>query len=80
MTKHKINIQDSWLHIKYDGEDRDDGCTNELSIYRIPDDPELQIVLSNVDLTNRSYDNTFALTKDDARALVSYLQKWLNHN
>lgn len=78
MAEHKLTVQDSWLHIKYAGEDRDDGCANELSIYKIPADPELQLVLSNVDLDNRSHDNTFALSKDDARAMVEYLQKWLN--
>lgn len=77
MATHEINCQDHWLHIKYDGEDRDDGCANELSIYRIPEDDELQLLLSNIDLANRSHDNTFALTKQDAKALVSYLQKWL---
>ena len=62
MEKHEIDRQANWLHIKYDGEDRDDECVNELSIYQNKDDSELQMLVSNVDFNNISHDNTFALT------------------
>nr|WP_220477123.1 hypothetical protein [Limosilactobacillus rudii] len=65
------------MHIKYDGEDRDDECVNELSIYQNANDTELQMLVSNIDFDNISHDNTFALTKDDAKMLVAYLQDWL---
>ena len=38
MEKHEIDRQAKWLHIKYDGEDRDDECVNELSIYQNADE------------------------------------------
>ena len=75
MEKHEIDHQAKWLHIKYDGEDRDDECVNELSIYQNADEPELQMLVSNIDFDNISHDNTFALTKEDAKVLIDYLQK-----
>ncbi|AGR64332.1 hypothetical protein [Limosilactobacillus reuteri] len=78
MEKHEIDYQAKWLHIKYDGEDRDDECVNELSIYQNADEPELQMLVSNIDFDNVSHDNTFALTKEDAKVLIDYLQKWIN--
>ncbi|MBB1099339.1 hypothetical protein H5R88_04315 [Limosilactobacillus sp. WF-MT5-A] len=78
MEKHEIDRQAKWLHIKYDGEDRDDECVNELSIYQNADDPELQVMVSNIDFDNISHDNTFALTKEDAQVLLEYLKDWLN--
>ncbi|MRN07350.1 hypothetical protein EAI26_08120 [Lactobacillus sp. 0.1XD8-4] len=78
MEQHEIDRQTNWLHIKYDGEDHDDECVNELSIYQNNEDDELQMLVSNVDFDNISHDNTFALTKDDAKMLVNYLQDWLN--
>ena len=78
MEKHEIDRQAKWLHIKYDGEDRDDECVNELSIYQNADESELQMLVSNIDCDNISHDNTFALTKEDARVLIDYLQKWIN--
>lgn len=77
MEKHKIDCQAKWLHIKYDGEERDDECVNELSIYQNADESELQMLVSNIDFDNTSHDNTFALTKEDARVLIDYLQKWI---
>lgn len=79
MKEHEITSQPAWLHIKYGGEDRDDGCVNELSLYRQNDAPELQLLVSNVDFNNVSHDNTFALTKKDARILAHYLQEWSAH-
>ena len=32
----------------------------------------------NIDFDNISHDNTFALTKEDAKVLIDYLQKWIN--
>lgn len=78
MEKHKIDQQANWLHIKYDGEERDDRCINELSIYQNTNEPELQLLVSNIDFDNISHDNTFSLTKEDAQALIDYLQKWIN--
>lgn len=45
MEKHEIDHQAKWLHIKYDGEDRDDECVNELSIYQNADESELQMLV-----------------------------------
>lgn len=42
------------------------------------DEPELQMLVSNIDFDNISHDNTFALTKEDAKVLIDYLQKWIN--
>ena len=78
VEKHEIDHQAKWLHIKYDGEDRDDECVNELSIYQNADEPELQMLVSNIDFDNISHDNTFALTKEDARVLIEYLKDWIN--
>ena len=78
MEKHEIDRQAKWLHIKYDGEDRDDECVNELSIYQNADESELQMLVSNIDFDNISHDNTFTLTKEDAKVLIDYLQKWIN--
>ena len=78
VEKHEIDQQAKWLHIKYDGEDRDDECVNELSIYQSADEPELQMLVSNIDFDNISHDNTFALTKEDAKVLIEYLKDWIN--
>ena len=78
MEKHEIDRQAKWLHIKYDGEDRDDECVNELSIYQNADESELQMLVSNIDFDNISHDNTFTLTKEDARVLIEYLKDWIN--
>ncbi|MCT3200480.1 hypothetical protein [Limosilactobacillus reuteri] len=78
MEKHEIDHQAKWLHIKYDVEDRDDECVNELSIYQNADEPELQMLVSNIDFDNISHDNTFALTKEGARVLIEYLKDWIN--
>ncbi|MQB71602.1 hypothetical protein DN448_07370 [Lactobacillus reuteri] len=78
MEKHEIDHQVKWLHIKYDGEDRDDECVNELSIYQNADEPELQMLVSNIDFDNISHDNTFTLTKEDAKVLIEYLKDWIN--
>lgn len=78
MEKHEIDHQAKWLHIKYDGGDRDDECVNELSIYQNADEPELQMLVSNIDFDNISHDNTFTLTKEDAKILIEYLKDWIN--
>ena len=78
MEKHEIDRQAKWLHIKYDGEDRDDECVNELSIYQNADESELQMLVSNIDFDNISHDNTFTLTKEDEKILIEYLKDWIN--
>lgn len=49
MNRHQTNNQDQWFHSRYDGEDRDDGCSNELSIKLSQEGTSrLEILLTNV--------------------------------
>lgn len=80
MSKHQVKIEDGWLNIRYDGEDADDGCKNELSLYRQPDHKRLQLLLSNVDFDGQSHDNTFSFDRRDAQQIVTFLEKWLEEN
>lgn len=76
MTKHQIISDQDWFDSRYAGEDADDGCPNELSIYK-QNRQELTLLLSNIDFAGDSHDNTYLLNRDDARALNQFLQKWL---
>ncbi|MGM9891254.1 hypothetical protein [Limosilactobacillus sp.] len=79
MTGHQRQADQTWLNIHYAGEEADDGCANELSIYKQPDQ-RLQLLLTNVDFAGHGHDNTFSLDKDDARQLAKFLTDWLGQN
>ena len=74
---HKVTIDGSWFNDRYQGEERDDGCANELSLYHDPAADQVDILLTNVDFDQVSHDNTFALNRADAQQLCDYLQNWL---
>lgn len=78
MSKHQTTAANGWFHSSYAGEDRDDGCKNELSIYTNPVDRQLDVLLTNVDFDEVDHDNTFALNRDDAVKLRDFLQDWLD--
>lgn len=77
MVKHQVRANHDWFNDRYSGEDADDGCANELSIYRQPDAGRLQLLLSNIDFTGRAHDNTFSFNRQDARQLADFLEQWL---
>lgn len=80
MNRHQTSSQNRWFHSRYDGEEQDDGCANELSIKPSQEDPtRLEVLLTNVGFDGHTYDNTFSLTRDDARLLQAFLQKWLSN-
>lgn len=71
-------MDDQWFHSIYAGEDRDDGCQNELSIKPSHEDPNrLEVLLTNVDFNQHSHDTTFSLTKEDAKLLEKFLEEWI---
>ena len=79
MNRHQTSNQDQWFHSRYDGEDRDDGCQNELSIKPSQEDASrLEVLLTNVGFNGETYDNTFSLTSEDAEQLRDFLNQWLN--
>lgn len=79
MNRHQTSNQDQWFHSRYDGEDRDDGCQNELSIKPSQEDASrLEVLLTNVGFNGETYDNTFSLTREDAEQLRDFLNQWLN--
>ncbi len=79
MNRHQTSNQDQWFHSRYDGEDRDDGCQNELSIKPSQENASrLEVLLTNVGFNGETYDNTFSLTKEDAEQLRDFLNQWLN--
>lgn len=80
MTKHQIRFDQDWFNSRYAGEDADDGCPNELSLYRQADSNQLTLLLSNIDFAGSSHDNTYLLDKHDAQALVRFLTQWLDNN
>lgn len=80
MTKHQIRFDQDWFNSRYAGEDADDGCPNELSLYRQADSDQLTLLLSNIDFAGSSHDNTYLLDKHDAQALVRFLTQWLDNN
>lgn len=77
MGRHQIKNSRDWLNIRYDGEDADDGCANEMSLYRQEGADRLQVLLSNIDFAGQNHDNTFSLTRSDARKLADFLEAWL---
>lgn len=80
MSKHLINGDQDWFHCRYHGEDRDDGCANELSLYADPIDDQLDLLVSNPGFHNESHDDTFALQRADVEKLNAFLQAWLNRH
>lgn len=77
MTKHHVTVDHDWFNDHYSGEDADDGCANELSLYKQAADDRLQLLLSNIDFAGQSHDNTFSLNRQDARQLADFLEQWL---
>lgn len=75
---HQINTDGQWLHLFYQGEERDDGCANELSLQPANDEYRLNLILSNHGFNNESHDATFSLDQADVKALQKYLSAWLN--
>lgn len=78
MNQHQTTSSPAWFHSYYRGEDRDDGCANELSVYRDPVNPRLDVLLTNVDFDGVSHENTYSLTREDAVKLRDFLQEWLD--
>lgn len=79
MNQHQTTAVPSWFHSRYRGEDRDDGCANELSVYRDPVAPRLDVLLTNVDFAGVGHENTYSLTREDAAQLRDFLQEWLDN-
>ena len=75
---HQINTDGQWLHLFYQGEERDDGCANELSLQHANDEYRLNLLLSNHGFNNEPHDATFSLDQADVKALQKYLSAWLN--
>ena len=83
---HQINTDGQWLHLFYQGEERDDGCANELSLQPANElslqpangEHRLNLLLSNHGFNNEPHDATFSLNQADAQALQKYLSSWLN--
>ena len=75
---HQINTDGQWLHLFYQGEERDDGCANELSLQPANDEYRLNLLLSNHGFNNEPHDATFSLDQDDDKALQKYLSAWRN--
>ena len=78
MNQHQTTSSPAWFHSRYRGEDRDDGCANELSVYRDPAESRLDVLLKNVDFAGIGHDNTYSLTREDAAKLCNFLQEWLD--
>lgn len=75
---HQINTDGQWLHLFYQGEERDDGCANELSLQPANDEYRLNLLLSNHGFNNEPHDATFSLDQADVKALQKSLSAWLN--
>lgn len=80
MNQHQTTSSPAWFHSHYRGEDRDDGCANELSVYREPAADRLDILLTNVDFAGVGHDNTYSLTRADVAQLHAFLGEWLSQN
>ncbi|WP_047768585.1 MULTISPECIES: hypothetical protein [Limosilactobacillus] len=80
MSKHQVNGDQDWFHCYYRGEDRDDGCANELSLSTDPAADQLDLLVSNPGFNNESHDDTFALQKGDVKKLSAFLQSWLKRH
>lgn len=78
MTNHQITSDQDWFDSRYASEDADDGCPNELSLYRQAANDRLILLLSNIDFAGISHDNTYLLDKHDAQELVRFLKQWLD--
>ena len=78
MNQHQTTSSPAWFHSRYRGEDRDDGCANELSVYRDPAESRLDVLLTNVVFAGIGHDITFSLTREDAAKLCNVLQEWLD--
>lgn len=77
MSKHSLTVDGNFFDSHYAGEERDDDNANELSVQPDGGDPErLSLLLSNWDNDGREYDNTFSITKQEARLLGKLLLKW----
>lgn len=78
MNQHQTSNHDQWFHSRYDGEDQDDGCQNELSIKPSQEEADrLELLLTNVGFDGHTFDNTFSLTREDAALLKDFLTDWL---
>lgn len=78
MNQHQTSNRDQWFHSRYDGEDQDDGCQNELSIKPSQEEVNrLEVLLTNVGFDGQTFDNTFSLTREDAELLRNFLDNWL---
>lgn len=75
---HQINTDGQWLHLFYQGEERDDGYANELSLQPANDEYRLNLLLSNHGFNNEPHDATFSIDQADVKALQKYLSAWLN--
>lgn len=78
MNPHQTTADNDWFHVRYQGEDEEDGAQNELSIKPSLDPGRLEVLLTNVGFDQHCYDNTCSLTREDAKQLVGFLQNWLN--
>ena len=75
---HQINTDGQCLNLFYQGEERDDGCANELSLQPANDEYRLNLILSNHGFNNEPHDATYSLDQADGKALQKYLSAWLN--
>lgn len=78
MNPHQTSCDPAWFHVRYSGEDSDDGMANELSIKPAVDEDRLNVLLTNVGFDQHCYDNTFSLTREDATQLAAFLEDWLD--
>ncbi|KRN59013.1 hypothetical protein IV45_GL000048 [Limosilactobacillus secaliphilus] len=77
LSKHKITTDSNYFDSRYAGEDRDDNNANELSVQPDGgDEKRLSLLLTNWDADGHEFDNTFSLTKEEARLLGSLLTSW----
>ena len=77
MSKHSLTIDQDFFDSRYAGEERDDANANELSVQ--PDGGDhnrLSLLLTNWDAQGHEFDNTFSLTKEEARILGAMLTQW----
>lgn len=78
--EHQIKRDADWFDSRYQGEDRDDGAANEMSIVPDADGDRLDVLVSNIGFDGRQYDNTFSLTRQDVKQLSAFLENWLKKN
>ena len=80
MNQHQTTAVPSWFHSRYRGENRDDGCANELSVYRDPVEPRLDVLLTNVDFAGVGHENTYSLTRERPSSATSCRNGWITKN